>query len=132
MPGNQAMQRYSIPRTGQASLVFNGVRLAFAATYDPSPPETQHREFDVAVYCTQAGAIVIQVRYLTTWPDEGCHDHATIVLAQAHVDAELHRYDPLAHLTDLPPVHLVDELSTAYSRLLGAVVAQLDVNDEMP
>ena len=125
------MQRYSIPRTGQAPLVFSGARLAFAATYDPSPPEMQHREFDVAVYRTEAGAIVIQVRYLTTWPDERCHDHATIVLAQAHVEAELQRYDPLAHLIDLPSALLVDELSTAYRRLVSAVVAQLDVSHEM-
>jgi hypothetical protein len=125
------MQRYSIPRTGQAPLVFSGARLAFAATYDPSPPEMQHREFDVAVYRTEAGAIVIQVRYLTTWPDERCHDHATIVLAQAHVEAELQRYDPLAHLTDQPSAQHVSEMNTAYSRLISAVVAQLDVSHEM-
>jgi hypothetical protein len=104
--GIQTIQRYSIPRTEQAPLVFSGTRLAFAVTYDPSPPET-------------------------TWPDERCHDHATIVLARAHVEAELQRYDPLAHLIDLPSALLVDELSTAYRRLVSAVVAQLDVTPDM-
>jgi hypothetical protein len=77
--------------------------------------------------CSRIGT----VNATATWPDEQCHDHATIVLAQAHVDAELHRYDPLAHLTDQPSAQLVSEMNTAYSRLISAVVAQLDVSHGM-
>ena len=72
------MSRHKIQRTGQAALVFEGAQLAEASGLRHGGRDC-NRWYDLAVYRTDSGRIVVTASYETRWEGEDSQHVAEVV-----------------------------------------------------
>lgn len=96
------MSSYTLTRTGNRPLAFDGEAIAGATSRGSSGP-AENRWHELAVYRTAGGALVLRLAYRTQWQGELAHDEAVQVASAEDAAAELRAYDPCAYLLGYPP-----------------------------
>lgn len=111
------MQRFTIPRTGDAPVVFEGEHLAEVSTRLAAGRE-RNRWFEVDLYRTQAGKYVLAIDFHTMW--QGEHDTSRVVLCDSPADvrAELTLFNPLEDVGGYPPGDVYAEKQSRLERAL--------------
>lgn len=90
---------YTVPRTGQQPLRFEGTQLAsvtgpkLAAHSRGEDRGKYHRWHELGLYQTRGGAYVLHIGYRSTWPGELDHDEARPLDTLAAVAAALQAHD---------------------------------------
>jgi hypothetical protein len=110
------MQTYTLSRTGDVPLKFEGDELAFITTR-PDDPGRFARWYEAAIYRTRGGTFVLFIAYRTN-RGEPSVERAILCDSPEAVRAELTRYDPLEHLAGFPPGEAYAEKQARLERTL--------------
>lgn len=125
------MSAYTLHRTGDRSLTFEGAELASADTRQHQGP-CQNRWWEIALYRSESGKYVIATGYRTQW--QGEHETDTVHIADtAEAAADLLRgHDYAAGISGFPPGHddrqarLMQSLRQCWEAGLTEILGALD------
>lgn len=121
-PIESAQGTYTLPRSGQAPLRFQGDLLA-ASNGQWQSGRDWTRWHELAVYRTARGQYVVQIGYRTRYQGELDHDTAVVVDSAAEVCQALTNYNPAGVIRGYPPGQAYEERQ---SKLLADVRARYD------
>lgn len=101
------MKKYSLRRAGHAPLVFTGIKIASASSFQssegiPSMRKALSRWHEVDVYESSAGLYVLGIAFRSTWIGEPEHYDAVTFRDLAELLAWLEAVDPCAHIVGVP------------------------------
>jgi arylamine N-acetyltransferase len=111
------MQTYTISRTGDVPLKFEGERLAGVSTQQISGKD-RNRWYEVDLYRTRVGKYVLKVHYMTLWQGEQFSTHVILCNTTADVRKSLLDFDPMQDVSGYPPGEAYAEKQARLERTL--------------
>lgn len=123
---------YTLPRSGQAMLRFQGVLVA-ESDGERQTGRGQNRWHELAVYRTAAGQHVVRIAYRTRYQGELDHDTAEVCATPDAVAAALTRYPVEQHVRGFPPgevyqerqAKLLTDMRARYDAQVSGILAEL-------
>jgi len=121
------MQTYTLRRTGEAPLEFEGELLALANSRQPEGLRN-NRWHELALYRSESGYYLVEVVYRTQWQGELDHHQVAVCVDAGGVPNVLQRWDPCRHVDGYPPG---EQYADRQARLISALTAgyQMAVSD---
>ena len=116
------MSEYSLPRSGNSPLAFDGELIAESDGQRQFGKE-HNRYHEIAVYRTDGGKYVVAIRYHTHWQGEAHHDFAIAVDTASEAADEFRNHEPTSHVGGYP---VADNYAEKQQRLLADIRARYD------
>jgi len=98
------MKTYTITRTGDRPLKFNGEVLAESSSKKPDGP-CSSRYWDLALWRTDSGKFVLSAGYFTQWQGESRREDVFVEATAEAAAEQLQKHDYLAPVVGFPPGH---------------------------
>lgn len=110
------MPTYTLPRTGDVPLRFEGESIANVSTR-PDDPSRFARWYELSLYRTKGGTYIIAIGYRSHYGDRET-DRAVLCATPDGIRDELQMFDPLADVSGFPPGPAYRDKQERMERLL--------------
>ena len=121
------MKRFTLPRSGQAPLTFNGELIASSEGQQLAGRD-RARWHDLAIYRTTDNRYVVGVSYQTIWQGEIGYDIAEVAENPAAVLRVFRSYNPIVKVWGYPPgPNYADRQKALLAELVLAYESQVSI-----
>jgi arylamine N-acetyltransferase len=111
------MQTYTISRTGDVPLKFEGEHLTGVSTQQIGGKD-RNRWYEMDLYRTRGGKYVLKIHYMTLWQGEQFTSHVILCDDPAGVRKALLEFDPMRDVSGYPPGEAYAEKQARLERTL--------------